>query len=108
VPWPAPPSTLAATARGSEIARGEHLARTLCSACHVIAANQQFPPILIQKTPSFSEIANRPDTSVQSLERFISHTRWDEQSIPMTMPDQMLDSPDIKAVAHYILSLRKR
>jgi mono/diheme cytochrome c family protein len=89
------------------VARGEHIARVICSNCHVVASDQEFPPILLVKTPDFSEIANRPGTTAESLQRFIMHTHWDEERIPMTMPNQLLPASDVKAVSRYILSLRK-
>ncbi len=58
------------------------------------------------RTPSFFEIANRPDTTERSLRHFIMTTHWDERTIPMTMPNQELTAEQLKAVAHYILSLR--
>jgi mono/diheme cytochrome c family protein len=99
----------AATAPGGSpvVARGEHLARLICSACHVVAVDQEFPPLLRQPTPSFSEIANRPDTSAKSLQKFISTTHWDEKTLPMHMPNPMLTDEQLRAVTRYILSLRK-
>ena len=88
------------------ISRGEEIARSVCSTCHQVAADQEFPPLLEQPTPSFTEIANRPGTSVRSLEHFITMTHWNEESIPMKMPNPMLTPGDTAAVAHYILSLR--
>ena len=89
------------------VARGEQLARQQCSACHVVASNQELPPLRQLPTPSFYEIANRPKTSEKSLERFIGTTHWDMKSVPMTMPDQMLTQDERVAVSRYILSLRK-
>ena len=87
--------------------RGEHLARVVCSACHVVASDQEFPPLLIHPAPSFSDIANRPDTTQKSLRHFIMTTHWDETTIPMTMPNPLLPPEDVTAVTRYILSLRK-
>jgi cytochrome c553 len=96
-----------ATAGKSVVTRGEQLSKLLCPSCHVVATNQEFAPILRQPTPSFTEIANRPDTSVASLQRFISTTHWDEKTIPMQMPNPGLSKEEMKAVTAYILSLRK-
>jgi mono/diheme cytochrome c family protein len=96
----------AAVSRAPEVARGEHVARLVCSACHVVASDQEYPPILTEPTPSFTDIANRPGISAQSLQRFITNTHWDGQKIPMTMPNTMLNKNDVQAVAQYILSLR--
>jgi mono/diheme cytochrome c family protein len=89
------------------LARGEQLARQQCSACHLVAGDQQLPPLRRVPTPSFYEIANRPKTTRQSLEHFIGTTHWDMKTVPMTMPDQLLTKDERAAVARYILSLRK-
>ncbi|MDE2136002.1 MAG: cytochrome c [Gammaproteobacteria bacterium] len=88
------------------LAHGEHIARLICSACHVVAADQEYPPLLITPTPAFREIANRPGTSVETLRRFITTTHWDEGKLPMAMPDPMLTEEQARDVARYILSLR--
>ncbi len=90
------------------VARGEKLARQQCSACHVVASDQDLPPLRQLPTPSFYDIANRPTTSEKSLEHFIGTTHWDMKTVPMTMPDQMLTRDEKAAVSRYILSLRKR
>jgi mono/diheme cytochrome c family protein len=89
------------------VMRGQQIARTICSNCHVVERDQEFPPILLQKTPDFIDIANRPDTTSKSLQSFIAHTHWDEQRIPFSMPNQMLSDAEVRAVSRYILSLRK-
>lgn len=88
--------------------RGKHLAQLLCGACHVVATDQEFPPYLTQPAPSFFEVAARPATSAQSLQRFLSSTHWDQKKIPMTMPNPQLTSEETEALTHYILSLRQR
>jgi mono/diheme cytochrome c family protein len=98
----------AESTRQASVARGEHLARLICSACHVVASDQEFPPLLRQPAPSFSDIANRADVSEKSLRHFITRTHWDEQTLPMTMPDPMLTEEQTVAVIRYILALRGR
>ena len=90
----------------AELAHGEHIARLICSSCHVVAKDQEFPPILEWSTPSFFDIAKRPGVSVQGLEHFITQTHWDTDKLPMTMPNQQLTKEQTRAVARYILSLR--
>jgi cytochrome c551/c552 len=90
-----------------EVARGEHIARLVCSACHVVATDQEFPPLLKQATPSFAEIANRPGVTGESLQRFITTTHWDVDKLPMSMPNPMLSKSETQAVSRYILSLRR-
>jgi mono/diheme cytochrome c family protein len=87
--------------------RGEHVARLVCSACHVVAADQEFPPILRPPAPSFGEIANRPNISLQAVQQFVLHTHWDVKTVPLQMPNPMLPAPDATAVARYVLSLRR-
>jgi mono/diheme cytochrome c family protein len=88
--------------------RGEHIAQLVCSACHVVAQDQEFPPILRPPAPSFEEIANRPNMSLQTVQQFVLQTHWDMKTLPMQMPAQMLRKSDTTAVARYVLSLRKR
>ncbi|MGP0089557.1 MAG: hypothetical protein ACLPKB_06305 [Xanthobacteraceae bacterium] len=90
-----------------EVVAGRDLALLVCSICHIVAADQRFAPRLEQRTPSFEEIANRPNTSAGSLRQFVTTTHWDGRTIPMTMPDPMLVEYQISQVTSYILSLRK-
>jgi mono/diheme cytochrome c family protein len=90
------------------LVRGEHIARYECSACHVVAKDQEFPVLLNKPAPPFSEIANRPGTSAGTLRNFITMTHWDAQTIPMTMPSTNLPKQDVAAVVRYILSLQQR
>jgi cytochrome c551/c552 len=92
-------------AGASPVARGEGVARNVCAACHVVARDQP-PPLLSQVATSFSEIANRPGVSEQSLRKFILTTHWDGKTVPVTMPNPMLTAEQARAVARYILSLR--
>ena len=95
-----------AEAGASEIARGKHLAQLLCGACHLVAQDQEFPPYLKQATPSFFEIAARPQTNSSSLRRFLTSTHWDQKSIPMRMPNPLLTEEQTRTLSHYILCLR--
>jgi len=83
------------------------MARRQCVACHVAAPQQDTPPILKQPTPSFMEVANRQDTGVARLRRFLTTTHWDLSTLPVKMPDPHLTSEQIDAVSAYILSLRQ-
>lgn len=90
----------------AEFARGKHLAQQLCGACHIVASNQEFPPYLEQSTPSFFEVAARPEVNARSLRHFLTSTHWDEKSIPMRMPNPLLTEEEIGVLSHYILCLR--
>jgi mono/diheme cytochrome c family protein len=89
------------------LASGEQIGRQVCSVCHAVAGDQEFSPRLRTPTPSFSEIANRPATTVKSLQKFITATHWDGKTIPISMPDPMLIPDQVLAVSRYIVSLRK-
>lgn len=90
------------------VARGEYLARFVCSACHEVTADQQFPPTLSPPAPSFVDIANRPGTTAKRIRRFILTTHWDMKTEPVRMPDPKLRPEDASALAAYIMSLEKR
>ena len=98
----------AQTAQRAELARGEHVAQLVCAACHVVARDQEFPPLLKNATPSFFDVAGRPGVSAASLEHFITNTHWDPDKLPMTMPNPLLTPEQTRAVARYILSLKSR
>jgi len=92
----------------AELARGEHIARLVCATCHVVARDQEYPPLLSKPAPSFFELANRPGVNAESLERFVTTTHWDNpDKLAMTMPDLRATPEQSRAVARYILSLRK-
>lgn len=89
----------------AQIERGAHLAQLLCGACHVVAHDQEFPPYLKQPAPSFFEIAARPDVNERNLRRFLASTHWDEKTIPMRMPNPLLNAEETSALLRYILCL---
>ena len=103
-----PRSSAAGVPTTPELARGEHIARLVCSGCHVVAADQEFPPPLRHSTPAFTEIANRPGVTAERLQRLVTTTHWDVDKLPMSMPNPMLSKPEAQAVARYILGLRRR
>jgi mono/diheme cytochrome c family protein len=88
------------------ILRGEQLARIACSACHIVERDPESPSLLYDPAPRFEEIANRPGTSEQSLQRFITTTHWDGETMPMTMPKPELTKQQVASLSRYIMSLR--
>ncbi len=104
VPWAA--KAEGAAKPNAQVRRGAQIAQMLCSACHVVAENQQYPPLLEDPAPSFQSIANRPQVSEAALRHFVATTHWDEKTIPFTMPDPGLTRPESAAVIRYILSLK--
>jgi mono/diheme cytochrome c family protein len=89
----------------SAVARGEDIARNVCSACHLATSDQE-PRRRPPEGPNFTDIANRPETSLKSLRKFIATTHWDMKSMPPTMPNPMLTDAQVSDVSHYIMSLR--
>ena len=98
----------AAKAHSGSAARGRQIAIDLCSTCHVVAPDQDVPPVLKQPTPSFQAIADRPGVSAEALRRFLGATHWDQKTVPVTMPSPMLSAQQKSDVVGYIFSLRRR
>jgi mono/diheme cytochrome c family protein len=99
--------TLASVPHDPGVARGEHIARMVCAACHTVASDQETPPMLKRPAPDFREVANRPDVTADSVQEFVTHTHRNIQSLPMSTPDPKLSEDEARAVALYIMSLRK-
>jgi mono/diheme cytochrome c family protein len=91
---------------GPQLQRGHDVALSQCSACHVVARDQESPPLLRNPAPSFQSIAARPETTEKSLRHFIASTHWDLKTVPITMPNPELSAADATAVVRYILSLK--
>jgi mono/diheme cytochrome c family protein len=89
------------------LAKGRAFALLVCSACHVVASDQQFSPILRDPGPTFDAIANRPTTTSESLRTFLSTTHT-TIGAPYGMPNPQLADYQINEVTSYILSLRSR
>ena len=100
--------TSVAQAPGPQPQNGRELALHVCSACHVVAKDQQFSPLLDPPAPSFMQIANRPGTKADALRHFVKNTHWDEKTLPLTMPNPRLTDWETADVASYIMSLRSR
>jgi mono/diheme cytochrome c family protein len=92
----------------ADVLKGKQLARIACSDCHVVASDSDAPPLRYAPAPRFDVIASRPGTSEKSLQRFITATHWDGETMPMTMPKPDLIKPQVVALSRYIMSLRKR
>ncbi|MGD0634121.1 MAG: cytochrome c [Beijerinckiaceae bacterium] len=88
---------------------GLAVALNVCTSCHIVMPDQEFPPIFDgpPKPPTFSEIANRPDVTEESLRNFISTTH-SSMTMPVRMPNPELTDDQIKNVISFILSLRKK
>lgn len=90
------------------VLKGKQLARIACSDCHVVASDAESPPPLDELGPRFDQIANRPGVSEQSLQRFITTTHWDGETVPITMPKPELTKQQVSTLARYIMSLKSR
>jgi mono/diheme cytochrome c family protein len=86
----------ATSALAADVAGGEQLARRWCSACHLVAPNQQTP---VSEAPPFAAIARRPDFNPASIAFFLldPHPK---------MPDMGLSRAAAENLAAYIASLK--
>ena len=87
--------------------QGHAFALLVCAACHVVASDQEAPPILRIAGPSFDAIANKPDTTAESLRAFISTTHA-KIATATNMPNPQLADYQMSEVITYILSLRRK
>jgi mono/diheme cytochrome c family protein len=90
------------------IRAGKNIALTTCIACHVVSRDQTIEPVLGPGIPSFEEIANRSDSTVDSLRAAMKVARWHDPAIAATLlPMSRISDAEKTQVASYILSLRK-
>ena len=89
-----------------EVRTGHYLASMLCDECHIAARDQAYPPTRDPPAPSFESIAQRTDVGTESLEHFLKTTHQGLDN-PKGMENPRLADFQVKAIAAYILSLRK-
>ena len=90
-------------ARRGGAQEGHRLALSKCDVCHVVASDQQYQPLLSHYAPSFYDVANRPNTTAQSLEAFLAHPHgYQSMPYPELTPAQVTD------LVSYIVGLRGR
>jgi mono/diheme cytochrome c family protein len=77
--------------------RGAAVAGQVCSRCHDVGMGA--PPVIEVGAPKFRDLAERPETTAQSLAAGM------RESHPI-MPDFILDDGDTAELAAYILGLR--
>jgi len=99
-------STLAHADQNEDIQNGHRLAVTICATCHLAAPDQASLPKLKPPAPSFASIAQRKDTTADSLRHFLTTTHRGLDA-PKGMPDLDLMDYQLKELTAYILSLRK-
>lgn len=90
-----------------DVKKGHDLAVLICSNCHVAAPDQRFTPVLQPPAPSFESIAQRNSLGADTIESFISTTHRGIDN-PAGMPNPQLLGYQVKQVAAYLLSLRKK
>jgi mono/diheme cytochrome c family protein len=96
-------------ADASAIRAGRNIAMTTCVSCHVVSPDQAVKPVLGPGIPSFQEVANRPDTTVDSLRAAMKVARWHDPAMAATLlPMSRISDTERAQVARYILSLRER
>lgn len=87
--------------------KGHHLAILLCTDCHIVAADQPYPPTLNPPAPSFASIAGRKNVDAASMEKFLA-TTYQGVDRPNGMPNPSLAKFQITEIVAYIMSLRKQ
>jgi mono/diheme cytochrome c family protein len=80
---------------------GRVFAEHNCEACHVVATDQDIRPLIGDYAPGFAEIANRPATTPEALQGFLSRPHGYSN---MPYPD--LAPRDLANLVAYIISLR--
>jgi len=85
---------------------GRAFALEFCTACHVVAADQPYPPIYKGPSPSFVAIANRTTVTADGLRRFIRTTHPTIVK-PLDMPSVEVTDYQLDQIIGYILSLRR-
>ncbi len=103
---------LIAAARAEEkandkTAAGRTLALEVCAACHVVAKEQSFQPILQPPAPNFKALVRRPALSETFLRHFLSspHGSMGEKG---GMPNPRLADYQIDEIVTYLMSLKAR
>ncbi len=93
-------------AKRDAVAAGHEFAVKVCAACHVVAKDQQSPPILKPPAPSFLKIVKSPRFSEQSLRQLLSspHGNLGKNA---KMPNPQLAEYQIDEVAAYLRELKR-
>ena len=95
-----------ASAPSGDVRAGRSVATSVCSICHVVAADQELPPFLHPPAPSFTAIANRRTTSADSLRKFLTTTHMNLKTTAGMPSPQLTDDQTTNVIA-YLLSLRR-
>lgn len=84
---------------------GHRLALRLCGPCHVVASDQEAPPILREPAETFVSIANRKGITSDWLRVFLRSTHG-TTTPPFRMPNPELADYQAEAIITFLLSLR--
>ncbi len=101
-------ATAASAAHPSDqnsISAGHALSLEFCASCHVVAADQQKPPLYPDAPPSFAAIATQRATTTASLRRFV-RTTHPSIAAPLKMPGVQVTDDQLDQIVAYIISLR--
>jgi mono/diheme cytochrome c family protein len=93
----------------NNVQSGRTLALKVCTPCHVVLPDQEFPPVFNgpPKPASFQAIADSSKTTEHSLRNFLSTTH-STISMPIRMPNPRLSNDQAAKIVSFMLSLRKR
>ena len=98
---PKHPSTMA------DPGAGRDFALRACTGCHIVSPDQPFAPLIDRAPPppDFVAIANKPNTTPQSLRRFFASLR----PVPPAgqMADPFLAQRDLENIIAFIMTLRQ-
>jgi len=89
-----------------DVQRGHYLAVLMCSSCHVISPDQSLEPTLQPPAPSFESVAQRGNSSPETIQTFLTTTHRNISN-SAGMPNPELLGFQMRQVEAYILSLRK-
>jgi mono/diheme cytochrome c family protein len=92
---------------GANLSEGHRLGLKICAACHVVAPDQEIPPVLRNPAPSFQAIAGKPGITAASLQHFILTTHAAFTN-PEGMPNPQLTEDQAADIASYIVNLRSK
>lgn len=91
----------------SAIRAGHTIAVRTRISYHLVSPNQSLKPVLGPGIPSFAEIANRPNTTIESLAAAMKVARWRDPSMARTLlPMNHISDRGRPQGAAYIMSLR--
>jgi mono/diheme cytochrome c family protein len=91
----------------NEVSAGHRLAILICANCHVAAQDQPNDPILRPPAESFVSTAQRKSVNADWLQSYLKTTHRGLDN-PKGMPNPDLSDSQVRQVAAYILSLRKK